>query len=83
MSQDAAVFGAPPKSLADDIGIGLRPRRWVKEVLVLAAPVAAKYAMDVDGREAGGLDKIASGVMVLQLLAIAWIGVVGVAVYLA
>ena len=42
-----------------------------------------RYAVDVDGGEAGEPEEIALGDRVLQLLAIAWIGVVGVAVYLA
>ena len=41
-----------------------------------------RYAVDVDGGEAGEPEEIALGDRVLQLLAIAWIGVVGVAVYL-
>jgi decaprenyl-phosphate phosphoribosyltransferase len=42
-----------------------------------------RYAVDVDGGVAGEPEEIALGDRVLQLLAIAWIGVVGVAVYLA
>ncbi|KQU07653.1 phosphoribose diphosphate--decaprenyl-phosphate phosphoribosyltransferase [Rhodococcus sp. Leaf7] len=42
-----------------------------------------RYAVDVDGGEAGEPEEIALGDRVLQLLAIVWIGVVGVAVYLA
>ncbi|MFE3289573.1 decaprenyl-phosphate phosphoribosyltransferase [Rhodococcus sp. NPDC059234] len=42
-----------------------------------------RYAVDVDGGEAGEPEEIALGDRVLQLLAIAWIGVVGVAVYIA
>ncbi|RVW02156.1 decaprenyl-phosphate phosphoribosyltransferase [Rhodococcus xishaensis] len=41
-----------------------------------------RYAVDVDGGEAGEPEEIALGDRVLQFLAIAWIGVVGVAVYL-
>lgn len=42
-----------------------------------------RYAVDVDGGEAGEPEEIALGDRVLQFLAIAWIGAVGVAVYLA
>lgn len=41
-----------------------------------------RYAVDVDGGEAGEPEEIALGDRVLQFLAIAWIGAVGVAVYL-
>ncbi|WP_068272561.1 decaprenyl-phosphate phosphoribosyltransferase [Aldersonia kunmingensis] len=42
-----------------------------------------RYAVDVDGGVAGEPEEIAFGDRVLQLLALAWIGVVGVAVYIA
>ncbi|NNH74066.1 decaprenyl-phosphate phosphoribosyltransferase [Nocardia uniformis] len=41
-----------------------------------------RYAVDVDGGEAGEPEEIALGDRILQFLAIAWIGAVGVAVYL-
>lgn len=41
-----------------------------------------RYAVDVDGGEAGEPEEIALGDRILQLLAIAWIGAVGGAVYL-
>lgn len=42
-----------------------------------------RYAVDIDGGEAGEPEEIALGDRVLQLLALTWIGVVGVGVYLA
>ena len=41
-----------------------------------------RYAVDVDGGQAGEPEEIALGDRVLQLLAIVWIVVVGGAVYL-
>ena len=40
-----------------------------------------RYAVDVDGGAAGEPEEIALGDRVLQLLAVAWLGCVGVAVY--
>ena len=48
MSEDAAPVGAPPKNLADGIVKALRPRQWVKNALVLAAPLAAGSVTDRD-----------------------------------
>ncbi|MEH3156278.1 MAG: decaprenyl-phosphate phosphoribosyltransferase [Gordonia paraffinivorans] len=41
-----------------------------------------RYAVDVDGGQAGEPEEIALGDRVLQCLAVAWLGCVGVAVYL-
>ena len=41
MSEEAAPVTGPPKTLASGIVKALRPRQWVKNVLVFAAPVAA------------------------------------------
>src|SRR5882672_11807972 len=40
MSEEASV-GGPPKNLATGIVKALRPRQWVKNLLVLAAPLFA------------------------------------------
>ena len=40
-----------------------------------------RYAVDVDGGLAGEPEEIALGDRVLQLLAVAWIGTVGAAVF--
>ena len=41
MSEEAPPAGAPPKNLATGIVKALRPRQWVKNLLVLAAPLFA------------------------------------------
>jgi decaprenyl-phosphate phosphoribosyltransferase len=50
MSEEAAPVAGPPKNLTTGIVKALRPRQWVKNVLVFAAPLAAlgddRYAYD-------------------------------------
>jgi decaprenyl-phosphate phosphoribosyltransferase len=50
VAQDAGSTAGPPKSLPAGLVKALRPRQWVKNVLVFAAPVAAlgdaRYAYD-------------------------------------
>jgi decaprenyl-phosphate phosphoribosyltransferase len=41
MSEDAAPVGAPPKNLVTGIVKAVRPRQWVKNLLVFAAPLFA------------------------------------------
>ena len=41
MSEDPAPAKGPPKNLASGIVKAVRPRQWVKNLLVLAAPLAA------------------------------------------
>jgi decaprenyl-phosphate phosphoribosyltransferase len=41
MSEEAAPVGAPPKNLATGIVKAVRPRQWVKNLLVFAAPLFA------------------------------------------
>jgi decaprenyl-phosphate phosphoribosyltransferase len=41
MSEEAAPVTGPPKNLATGIVKAIRPRQWVKNLLVLAAPLAA------------------------------------------
>lgn len=48
MSEEPAVVTGPPTSLAAGIVKAVRPRQWVKNVLVLAAPVAAGTATESD-----------------------------------
>ena len=68
--------------------VGVRAGRTARHVSVrdLDAPFTIailRYAVDIDGGQAGEPEEIALSDRVLQLLAIAWIGMVGVAVYLA
>jgi decaprenyl-phosphate phosphoribosyltransferase len=60
----------------------LKNTNWYAISMVPFTVAILRYAVDVDGGEAGEPEEIALGDRVLQLLAIAWIGVVGVAVYL-
>ncbi|MET9489252.1 MULTISPECIES: decaprenyl-phosphate phosphoribosyltransferase [unclassified Nocardia] len=55
---------------------------WFAISMVPFTIAVLRYAVDVDGGEAGEPEEIALGDRILQFLAIAWIGAVGVAVYL-
>lgn len=48
MSEEPVAVAAPPKNLAEGIVKAVRPRQWVKNVLVLAAPLAAGSATELD-----------------------------------
>ena len=60
----------------------IKGTNWYAISMVPFTIAVLRYAVDVDGGEAGEPEESALGDRVLQLLAIAWIGVVGVAVYL-
>lgn len=55
---------------------------WFAISMIPFTIAVLRYAVDVDGGEAGEPEEIALGDRVLQALAIAWIGVVGGAVYI-
>ncbi|WP_024801282.1 decaprenyl-phosphate phosphoribosyltransferase [Nocardia sp. BMG51109] len=57
--------------------------QWYAISMIPFTIAILRYAVDVDGGEAGEPEEIALGDRILQLLAIAWIGAIGVAVYLA
>ena len=54
---------------------------WYAVSMVPVTIALLRYAVDIDGGEAGEPEEIVLGDRVLQLLAIAWIVCVGVAVY--
>lgn len=56
---------------------------WYALSMVPFTVAILRYAVDVDGGEAGEPEDIALGDRVLQVLAVAWIGAVVVAVYIA
>lgn len=60
----------------------LRDTQWYSLSMIPFTIAILRYAVDVDGGEAGEPEEIALGDRILQFLAIAWIGAVGVAVYL-
>ncbi|MFE9787581.1 decaprenyl-phosphate phosphoribosyltransferase [Nocardia salmonicida] len=59
-----------------------RDTQWYSISMIPFTIAILRYAVDVDGGEAGEPEEIALGDRILQFLAIAWIGAVGVAVYL-
>ncbi|WP_280267774.1 decaprenyl-phosphate phosphoribosyltransferase [Nocardia wallacei] len=59
-----------------------KDNQWFAISMIPFTIAILRYAVDVDGGEAGEPEEIALGDRVLQVLAIAWIGAVGVAVYL-
>ncbi|WP_278314038.1 decaprenyl-phosphate phosphoribosyltransferase [Lolliginicoccus levis] len=70
--------GGPGSPRADGSNLGL----FVMSMIPFTIAIL-RYAVDIDGAQAGEPEEIALGDRVLQLLAVAWIGVVGVAVYIA
>ncbi|WP_327111440.1 decaprenyl-phosphate phosphoribosyltransferase [Nocardia sp. NBC_01730] len=61
---------------------GKNHTEWFAISMIPFTIAILRYAVDVDGGEAGEPEEIALGDRILQFLAIAWIGAVGVAVYL-
>lgn len=59
-----------------------RHSQWFSISMIPFTVAILRYAVDVDGGEAGEPEEIALADRVLQLLAIVWMGVVGIAVYL-
>ncbi|NLU84793.1 decaprenyl-phosphate phosphoribosyltransferase [Rhodococcus sp. HNM0569] len=59
----------------------LKNTNWYALSMVPFTIAILRYAVDVDGGEAGEPEEIAFKDRVLQLLAVVWVGVVGVAVY--
>jgi decaprenyl-phosphate phosphoribosyltransferase len=60
----------------------IKDTNWFAISMIPFTIAVLRYAVDVDGGEAGEPEEIALGDRILQFLAIAWIGAVGVAVYL-
>lgn len=76
--QDGNAVNARADQTAAQGGVG-----WFVFSMIPFTIAVLRYAVDIDGGEAGEPEEIALGDRVLQLLALTWIGVVGVGVYLA
>ncbi|EHI13683.1 decaprenyl-phosphate phosphoribosyltransferase [Mycolicibacterium thermoresistibile] len=69
MSEEAAPVAGPPKNLAAGIVKAVRPRQWVKNLLVFAAPLAALAGGNMPDDHVGVLLRVGMAFVVFCLAA--------------